>query len=893
MFTEWLTRARLKLNALLRRKRLDRDLDDELAFHLQMREEKLGTAGKELTEAHFEALRQFGNATSLKERTRGMWTFSWLEDFWQDIRFGARMLRKNPGVAVVAIVTLAFGIGVNTTIFSLVDGLLLRKPPVHDADRVMLLLSRNPAGGWAADRRPVSPPDFLDWRESVTSFTEIAAADSGEATLSGSSQPERLTAGRVSANYFQLLDVSPLLGRTFSPGEDQPGHDRVALLGEGLWRRRFGADPQIIGRPLRIDGQDYVVIGVMPSRLQLWMMPAQVWTPLVFSPEQLSAAARSSRSLLVFGRLKPQMEQNQAGAELAAIASRIAQNHSESEKGWGANVMSLQQYMIADANAKPAIVTLMATVGFVLLIACANLANLLLARNSARQHEFAIRASLGAGRFRLARQLLSECLLLSLFGGSLGLAVAFLGLDLLRGNFNWNEYAAAMASTLSIDRGVLLFTILVSVITAAIFGLIPAIQMSRRDANAVLKGGSRTMTAGRERSRLQSIFVVVELALSVILLAGAGLFIKSFLEETQASLGVNPGHLLTASVTLAGNAYKDPSRQIAFFDDVMRQVRSFPEVQSAAVTTSLPVSFEDIDNFQIEGRAPTSANPSEHLQAGYYAVTPGYFETAQIPLIEGRVFTSSDDSSSLPVALVNQAFARKYFPGGDPLGRRIHVGAAAATAKWSEIVGVVGDVLEIPGQTPHRPQIYEPFFAHPSAAMCIVVRTSTRPGAFADSLRGAIRKVDQDQAVAALKTMAQVVNDANQGDGLMAGMMGSFAGLAMLMAAIGIYGVLGYSVGQRTHEIGIRMALGAERGEVLRLIMRDALRLILVGVGIGVSVSLALPLLLSAGFEFFHVDGGKAIAVAPVMVMIVALASCYLPARRAAHVDPMVALRHE
>ncbi len=808
----------------------------------------------------------------------------------QDLRYGLRMLSKNPGFTAVAVITLALGIGVNTTIFSFVSAILVRKPAVHDPDRVMMLLSRNPNSVWGADRYAVSAPDFIDWRAQSTSFSGIAAASFGQFTLSGGTEPERVSGALVSAGFFRVLGVGPLLGRAFMAGEDQPGREREVILSESLWESRFGRDPQVIRRTVKIDGDDYAVIGVVRSSLQYWFSRSQLWMPLAFTPEQLGPSARSDRSLEVYARLKPSASENRARAEMAAIAARIAATHPQTNKGWGANVLSLQEYSIRDANVETALVFLMATVGFVLLIACANLANLLLARNSGRQREFAIRAALGAGRLRLARQLFAECLLLSLAGGALGVVFAGWAVSLLRAQLNWNDFAVAMGREIFIDRPVLLFTLGVSVAAAMIFGLAPALQVSRSDLNAGLKESSRTATGGRGCRRLQSLLVVGELALSLILLAGAGLFVKSFIEEMQASLGVDPHNVLTASVSLKGGAYKDTLQRAAFFENVLRRLDGSPEVESAAVTSSLPLTFAPRKQFSVEGRA--SLAPHEETSVSHYVVSPKYFETVRIPFVEGRLFKLSDDASGPPVVVVNEAFVRKYFDGESPLGHRLKIGSANS-AKWSEIVGVVEDVEEYTGQTPLRPQVFEPFLAHPEATMKLVVRTRTEPASFASSLRRAVWGVDNDQAVSNVRTMSRVVQDSGQGDDLMTEMMSAFAGIALAMAAVGIYGLLSYLVGQRTHEFGIRMALGAQRSEVLRMVMRNAMSLALAGTTVGFVASLGLPRLFAASFTGYHVHSAWILAGTPLAVILIALASCYVPARRATMVDPMVALRYE
>jgi putative ABC transport system permease protein len=890
-----------------RRKRMMEDLDQDIHDFIERETQDNIERGMPPDEAHYAALRKFGNAVRVKEETRDVWSFNWLEQLWQDTRFGIRMLVGNPGFAAVAVLSLALGIGVNSTIFSVVSTMLLRKPPVKDPDGLMVLSSKNVGAVGAGDeasRSPVSPPDFLDWRAQATAFSEIAAASSFEndiqATLSGGNQPERVPSGEVSANYFQVLGVSPLLGRAFLPGEDQSGHDRVALLRADLWESRFGADPHVLGRTVKVNGDTYTIIGVMPDTLRsFWMFPEQLWIPLVFTPAQLSPAARAQRNLSVFGRLKPGVSEAQARSELETIAQRIARSNPETNKDWGANVLTVQQFAIQESNSRTALMFLMAVVGFVLVIACANVASLLVARNAARQREFAVRAALGAGGFRLARQLLSECLLLALLGGGLGLVFAAWGLHFLRGAFNWNEWSVLIAEQLSIDRNVLLFTLAVSAVSAMIFGLAPAFQISRRDPNAGLKQSSRSATAGLEHHRLQNLLVAAQLALSLILLVGAGLFVENFLEEMQEKPGMNPHNLLTATVVLTGAGYKDAARQAAFSQNVLRQLSGIPAVQSAAISTDLPYTFPGYARIAVEGRP--GPKTEQQAQSAYFAVSPGYFHAAQISLREGREFTLADNNGSVPVAIVNEEFAKKFFPSENPMGRHIGIthpdearSGSMPTGKWSEIVGVARNVNEYVGQRTPRPQVFEPFLQRPDPMMRLLVRTRTEPAAFASPLRGAIYSVDKDQPVTDLRTMDRVLQDSGQGDNIMAELMAAFAGIALAMAAVGIYGLIAYLVGRRIHEVGVRMALGASRREVLLMVLRGSMRMVLAGVAFGFLVSLMLPRLVAATFQDVHMSYRNwIIAGTPLAVMLVALASSYLPARRAAKVDPNVALRYE
>ena len=875
-----------------RRKRMMEGLDEDLRGHIERETQDNIERGMTPEEARYAAMRKFGNVTRVKEAVREVWSFVWLEQLLQDLRYGARVLRKSPGFTAVAVLTLALGIGANTTIFSLVNGILLRKPPVHDPDRVIIVSNKWAGNGGEWDRLPVSAPDFLDWRTQATAFSGMVAGNFADYTISGGTIPERVSGGRVSSNFFQTLGVAAALGRTILPGEDQPGHDHVVVLSDGLWKERFGADPGILGRVVRINGNSSVIIGVMPSAFHLWDFEARMWVPLAFSREEIAPTGRKERFLRVFARLKPGITAKQAAAEMGTIAQRIAEAHPDTNKGWGVAVKSVQEYSIEDSNVTTALLFLTVAVGFVLLIACANLANLLLGRSLARQHEFAVRAALGARRTRLARQLLSECMILSLAGGGLGVLLAHWGVRALRAQMNWREGAVSLAQTLQIDVRVLVFSLTISAASAFVFGLLPALHISRTDLNDDLKEGSRSFTRGGERHHLQRLLVVGQVALSLVLLAGASLFLEGFLEEIRASAGFNSHNVLTASVSLRGlEYYGAPQREAAFFENALRNLGNLSEVESVAVTSDLPFNFPNERNVAVEGQP--AANPDEQPRCGYFVVSPGYFETLQVPVLQGREFHVSDNVNSNPVVMVDRAFARRYFANENPLGRHIKVIEGGTKDDWREIVGVVADVNEFLGQRDSRPHFFEPFLAHPAGSMNFVVRTRSSPAGFSEALRDAIWAVDSNQAIASVRTMDAVIADAGQGDDLMAELMSAFAGIALALAAIGIYGVISYMAEQRAHEMGIRMTLGAKPTQVLCLMIRSGMSLIGIGLTLGLVTSLALPKLVAAGFNGFHASTAPALVAAPVVVAVAGFLACYIPARRAMRVDPMVALRDE
>ena len=891
----FLPTVRLFLSTVFRHARVEDEMDEELRSHIENRTVDLERKGLSSPEAARRARIEFGGFQKFKEQCREALGASLIETLVQDVRYGLRTLRKSPGFTVVAILTLALGIGASTTVLSVVSGLILRKPPVRDPDGLLTINSKDPANVFAADRSHVSVADYLDWRAQATDFSSIAAANFDSFTVSGGGvTPEFVPGAWVSANFFQVMQIQPVIGRTFLPGEDQAGKDQAVVIGTQLWREEFAADPHVLGGSLEVNGNSHTIVGVMPDAFSQYDSSAQFWMPLVISSGDLAPAQRGVRTLRVFGRLKSSESVAEASAEMTAIAARLAKAHPDTNKGWGANVMTEQRYMVSDWNVESALFILMIAVLLVLLIACANVASMLLARNSSRTQEFSIRAVLGAGRWRLARQLLTESLLLSISGGALGICLAYWSLRAILTQFNWNAIVLATAQVIGIDSRVLIFTAAISILVAIIVGVAPAVRVSRRDPGERLKQAGRGTTTAPQRHRLQRVLVVAQIALSLILLTTAGLFVEGFIHEMRAAVGFNSQNVLTASVNLRGLEYYGAAqRQSSFYQNLLRKMQESPEAEAAALTSSLPFDGSDSMRFVVEGH-PVS-KPAAQPSSGYFVVSPGYFKALHIPILQGREFTSSDGPRASPVAIVDAAFARRYFPDENPVGRHLLIDSAGRPGeKWSEIVGVVGDVNEILGQERPRPHIFEPFLAHPQGDMSVVIRTHGAPTAFSDSLRHAIWAVDSAQAISKVKTMDRVIADSGQGDNIMSELMGGFAFIALVMAAAGIYGVLSYLVAQRTHEIGIRMALGAERRKVLRLIMRNGGVLIAIGVGVGGLVSVALPQVVGAVMSGLGIhEWGILVAGTTLTVAIVALLASYIPAHRATRVDPMVALRHE
>src|SRR5713101_967882 len=880
------------LKQLFSRRRLYNDLSEEIQQHLEEKIEELVAAGMSRKEASAAARREFGNLALIEQDSRSAWRWPSIENFLMDVRFGARMLRKNPGFAAVAVVTLALGIAANTTIFSMVSGWMLRPPRIKDHTGVVMILSTDPAKGGGWDQNPVSVPDFVVWREQSHSFEDMVASQLSDFALTGEGEPERFDGMRVSASYFDVLGVSPALGRTFLPGEDQPGRDQVVILSDGLWQRRFGSNPNVVGAAVRLNGDSYKVVGVMPNGYRLGYYGPQLWTPLVFPPQSLLPAAREDRSLDVMARLKSGVSVETAKAEMAALAQRSEQTYPGTSKGWGATAWPIQKYLADEF--KYAMRMHMGAVLFVLLIACANIASLQLTRAAGRQREIAVRAALGAGRFRLVRQLLVESLLIALAGGGLGLLLACGGVNLLRSALTWTDYVRSMALEVTIDQTVLAFTLGASVCAAILFGLAPALHGTALDLHSTLKEGGRASSQSRARNRAHTILVIAEIALALPLLVGAGIFALDFLYKAYGGYGVDPNQVLTANLSLSSARYKEPSKQADFFKDVIQHLDALPGVISASATDKLvPGEPERVVTFSIAGQPALLR--AERERADYFTIGTDYFRTLRIPLIRGRGFLSTDNAQAPPVAVVDQAFVRRFFPNEEAVGKRLRLDTGPSDrSDWSEIVGVVGDVKD--WQEDRSGKVYEPYAQRPSSAMTLVVRTNPDPAAFAPMLRGAVWGVDKDQPITHVQTMNQVIADYGAGGVTVCTMMGTFAGLALGMAVVGVFGVVAYTVAQRTNEIGIRMALGAEKSDVLRMVVNKGVVLGTVGVGIG--LALAAPLMWlrpgSADEELMPLNLRISVLVAAAFLIgLAALLASYIPARRATKVDPIVALRYE
>ena len=809
-----------------------------------------------------------------------------MDSLLRDIRFALRGLAKRPAFTAIALLTLALGIGVNTAIFSAVDSVLLRSMPFKDAEALVAVWEHSPQLGIA--RNEMAPANFFDLRNQNQAFESFAAFGDMSMNLTGEGEPERLEGQLVTANVFTVLGVQPALGRTFSLQEDQVGQDHVAVLSHALWQRRFNRDPNVINRQLTLNGESFTIVGVMPPDFFFPVRESELWIPWAMPPEQ--ASGRGDHYLRAVARLKPGVTRERANAEVESVAARLATDYPRTNEGLGFVVNSFQRDYVGDLR-RP-ILVLFAAVGLVLLIACANVANLLLAQATARRREIAIRLALGARRWTIAQQLLLESLLLAIGGGVLGVLGAVWGVQAL------SKLLPASLSKLqavTIDARVLLFTIVVVVLTAIAFGVVPALHAARANPGEALNETARDAASGSSGRYLRRVLVVSEVALAVVLLVGAGLLIRSFQRLNQVDVGFNPNNLLTMRMALPVPKYAKPEARRAFYDELLQRVDALPGVESAGMITVLPLSFSGMKfSFSVEGRA----NPSDpNLPfALYRVVSPDYFRAMGIPLQRGRVFDTRDAKDSTPVMIVNRRLAEQFWPGEDATGKRLKVGPIDSANPWATIVGVVGDVRQTGFYGEQLPEFYVPYAQEWRMWMApkdLVVRTSGDPTALSAAVRQAVWAVDKDQPVSNVQTMDQVFAAAISRERFQMLLLTLFATLALVLACIGLYGVISYMVAQRTHEIGVRMALGAQAGDVLRLVIRQGMVLASVGLTVGIAIGSAVTRVLSDMLYGVSARDPLTFVGVPVLLLLVAFLACYIPARRATRIDPLSALRCE
>jgi putative ABC transport system permease protein len=806
-----------------------------------------------------------------------------MDNLLSDIRYAIRNLINRPGFTLIAVMTLALGIGANSAIFSAVNALLIKPLQFPELDRVVTVWDKVPARG--VEHNEVAMANYLDWRTQNQSFEHLGLSRWWTANLTGAEAPERLQGFLVTANFFDALGTKAIMGRTLLEEENQPGKDAVAVITYSLWQRRFGADPNIVNKTITINNIPRTVVGVMPERFN-YPKGAEIYAPIAITPEL--ATSRGNHSYYVVGRLKSGVSKEAAQADLNTIAARLEQQYPETNTGWGANVIPIVKDTVRMYDT--ALWVMMGAVGFVLLIACANVANLMLARASGRQKEIALRAALGASRWRIVRQLLTESVIVALIGGTVGIMIAFWGVDLLR-SANPGEAArfAPGWDQFGINPAVLLFTIGVSILSGLVFGLAPALQVSRPNLNNALKEGGRQGAGGA--SKLRSSFVVAEIALSMILLVGAGLLVRSFLSLYKINPGFNPDKLMTMQLVLPYAKYKDDSQRVAFFTDLVQKAQTVPGVQSAAVVNYLPLGGSNSsDSYLVEG--VPEPPPGQENGGRYRVCSPEYFQTMGISLLKGRPFTPADKQGATPVIIVNETLAKKHWPNGDAVGKRIRFYGPPERAPWMEIVGVVQDVRhEL--NLPITPDYYLPHGQDPWEAMILVARTNVDPATTAGALRQQVWSIDKDQSVFEVRTMEEVRSISVALYSFSSVTLGIFAVVALLLASIGIYGVMAFAVTQRTQEIGIRMALGARGGDVLKLIIRHGMVLAIIGVAVGIIGAWGLTRFLSGLLVGVSSTDLLTFVIVTLSLLFAALLACYIPARRATKVDPLVALRYE
>jgi len=809
-----------------------------------------------------------------------------MDTLLQDIRYAARKLARTPGFTAIAAFTLALAIGATTAIFSVIDGVLLKPLPFHEPERVVRVLNMR-----EGQRMPTSAIDYRDFREQAKSFSAMAALDAGAVNITGGGTPERIQAARVSASFWSLLGVQPALGRGFAPKEDERGATRVAVLSDGLWKRRFGADRRIVGQTIMLDGNSYTVVGVAPEGFSYPDRP-ELWVPLVFSENDLDPSNRGSHWLGVIARVAPGVSIAQANGEMVALTKRLEQAFPRSNNGITASVTSLQEFMVGDVS--KALMVIMGAVAFVLLIACANVANLLLVRAASRESEMAVRTALGAGSWRIVRQLVTESVLLALVGGMLGALLALWGVDLLVGVA---PEGIPRLDEVRIDGTVLAFAAGVTLVTGVLFGLFPALHSARANVSGMLKEGMRGSSGGSRRAR--NTLVIAEMALAVVLLVGAGLLIRSFANLLAVDPGFKPERVITFNISAPEAKYDNYATRRALVADLVERMKGVPGVRGAAVVTGLPLGDITLRTVMHIVGTPEDS-PAERKITDIAMVTPGYFATMGIPMLSGRDFNAQDRSGAPMVAIVNQEFVRRYFPGENPLGKHIELGWSQDTAATGgdvtlggEIVGVVGNVKRSGLAEDVRPETYAAFMQPTFTQFAVVVRSTADPSTVMASIRAQMRALDADLPVNALRQLDELVAESVSRPRFYTLLLGVFAAIALILASVGIFGVISYAVSLRTRELGIRIALGATGRQVSQLVLSQGVGLALASVVIGAAGAYWLSRLLTGLlFGVKASDPLTFIVVAALLTTIAALAS-YLPARRAAQVDPLLAMRSE
>jgi putative ABC transport system permease protein len=857
------------------------DLSEEMRAHLDERVEELVAGGADRQDAEYQARREFGNFSLAERDGRDVWRWSTVERVWTDLKFGFRILRKNPGFAAVAILTLAMGIGANTAIFSVVYGALLAPLPMPHPEQLVMV--------WSDDdgRNIVSPGDFFDWKQQNTVFQNLVAWDEWTFNLSVDGRPQATQARVMIPGFFSMQGIPFSMGRDFLSEEGEPGKEHVVILTNRLWRERFGSDSNILGRQVRMDGTPYAVVGVlaagMPDRYE-----AHIFVPMALRPDQIT---HERHWMYVMGRLKPDVTIAQANADMKRVARNIGEAYPKSNKGWGVIVEPLKNAFTSRDTIKD-LWLLMAAVGFVLLIACVNVANLLLARGTVRRKEAALRASLGATRGQLFSQFLAESLVLAAIGGTLGVALAAMLLKVVV--VLLPQFSVPTESDIRLNLPVLLFSIMATILAGVLCGCAPALQVSRWSLSETLKEGGRSASGGR--TGLRRVLVVAEFALALTLLAGAGLVIHSFWKLTRVDLGFQRDHILTFTLPVSFDRFPHEEQVSAFYRPLLQKISALPGIISAAASSSTPITWTGMGMpFSIAGQPPV--DPTAQPGSGFNLITPDYFRTFGMQITQGRGFTDRDAAGTLPVAMVNETFAKMFLAGMDPLQQRVIVrrpeqALMGPPVEW-QIVGVYRDVINRGVREEIRPEINVPFWQDPLIFMKVSVRTHSDPAAMTNSIASVLRSMDPDMAMDQVRTMDQLVDESLASDRFVTSLFAGFAGVALVLAAIGIYGGMSFAVAQRTQEIGVRMALGANASDVLGMVLREGMMLAGLGLIMGLSGTYFVGRTMKSILYDVSAIDPIAVGLVALVLMLAALLACYLPARRATRVDAMVALRYE
>ena len=876
-----------RMRSFFRRPQLDRDLDAEMSSHLELAIEENLRRGLSPVEARRQALLRFGGSQQAKEEHREARSLPLFETLVQDVRYSFRLLRKSPGFTAIAVLTLAFGIGTNTAIFSMVNALLLHPYRFHNLDSLVLLWE-NRGIDEGPDARWISAGDVTDLRANSQLFEDVATYQCPDFNLSSEGRMDVARGCRVSANFFAVLGAAPAQGRLFSSSEETPGADQSVIVSHSLWQSRFASDPQLLGKAIRLSGRNYTVAGIMPTDFD-YPVPMELWVPLALTPAEKSD--RAQLSLAALARLKPGVSVAQASTALDALSRRFSELYPKTNAGRALNILQLRKELYL--YTLPLFLLLQAAALFVLLLACANLANLLFARMIARQRELAVRTALGANRTRLARLVISEMSLLAVLGGSVAIAASFSSVRILRESISpdWTKWVPGWDG-IRVDSTVLFSTILLSSLLGLVFGLATALHLRHINLNTVLKETGRG-SAGPARGRLRNGLVSAQVALALILLVCAGLTMQGFSRLAQAYQGFQPGQVLKFEVSLPEAAYPDSAKRSRFFQTALRGVSSLPGVSGAALTSNLPASNVDNEKtlFTIQGRPALQA--SEAPAADLQTISGDYFSVLRIPLISGRFFTEADNAASARVAIISRTMANRFWLASDPLGQRFKLGAADSAEPWMTVVGVVGDARQNWWNPATFPVIYQPYLQSSRTAFRFVLRAASNPTGNAAAARAAISQVDPEIPITELKTLESEVQDSIAIVHIMGLLMAIFGSVALLMSSIGVYGILSENVAQRTHEFGIRFALGANPRDVLRLVFRHALTVSGIGLAIGLPIAFAVSQAMAA-FVFGIVSVSVPVLTSLAgLLLLVALVAAYFPARRALRVDPMAALRYE